>query len=380
MREMIKIYQHRPYSIPIVAVYVMWFGILMGCQSAEKETPKYIDQIGPSASVVELDDAKDVSRNPMIKFLFSEPMDRESVESSFSLYAIDAEENAIASEIPITFSDCNVIWNANLDVVSFQPIDPLKNIAMYHATIGTTALDLTGNALIEPLSFNFSTLDDTPSVISLSPSNGSVGIEYESEIIVKFSHLMDKENVEKAFRFTGKTGVVTGSFEWNVPYGFSFYPSTTLDNYANYNVDISSIATGRLGTPLRDPYTGGFRTKGTINLINNDDIDISLGQRTSSPIVITTAPINATVTSLVVNYNILRRPFTGADLEIFMNDFMIRLRTGPQWQDIAETIPILDNFEGYSVNGTWNLQVDHISGSYFGYAGTINSWDITITY
>ena len=80
---------------------------------------------------------------PSIVIVFSEPMDRTSVEQAFSLSpAMDG-----------TFS-----WSVDSRTVTFTPSRPLQGGTDYFVVVDTGARDLAGNALVQSATFQFATV------------------------------------------------------------------------------------------------------------------------------------------------------------------------------------------------------------------------------
>ena len=91
--------------------------------------------------------------SPIIRISFSKPMDRASVERAFS----------ISGGVNGTFQ-----WSSDSRSVTFLPSGALQAGTSYTVVLATTATDLAGNQMLNPLTYQFSTAAAPPTGLALS--------------------------------------------------------------------------------------------------------------------------------------------------------------------------------------------------------------------
>jgi hypothetical protein len=91
--------------------------------------------------------------SPIIQITFSKPMDRASVQRAFS----------ISDGMNGTFQ-----WSSDSRSLTFLPSRALQAGTTYTIVLGTTATDLAGNQLLDPLTYQFSTVAAAPSGLALA--------------------------------------------------------------------------------------------------------------------------------------------------------------------------------------------------------------------
>jgi Bacterial Ig-like domain/Periplasmic copper-binding protein (NosD) len=91
--------------------------------------------------------------SPIIRISFSKPMDRASVERAFS----------ISGGMNGTFQ-----WSSDSRSVTFLPSGALQAGTTYTVVLATTATDLAGNQMLNPLTYQFSTAAAPPTGLALS--------------------------------------------------------------------------------------------------------------------------------------------------------------------------------------------------------------------
>lgn len=109
------------------------------------------DRIAPTVTdTFPTDGAEDLAQDTVVVVTFSEPMDPGTVEHAFLMKQGSAEVKG-------SFG-----WNDTNDEVTYTPAHPLAYGKTYVVTISQAALDLAGNALAEPLSLAFRTIEPPP--------------------------------------------------------------------------------------------------------------------------------------------------------------------------------------------------------------------------
>src|SRR5437016_1800872 len=91
--------------------------------------------------------------SPIIQITFSKSMDRKSVEGAFS----------VSGGVNGTFQ-----WSSDSRSVTFLASGALQAGTTYTVVLGTTATDLAGNQMLDPLTYHFSTAAAPPAGLALS--------------------------------------------------------------------------------------------------------------------------------------------------------------------------------------------------------------------
>ena len=97
--------------------------------------------------------ATNATRSPIIQITFSKSMDRKSVEQAFS----------ISGGVNGTFQ-----WSSDSRSVTFLASGALQAGTTYTVVLATTATDLAGNQMLNPLTYQFSTAAAPPAGLALS--------------------------------------------------------------------------------------------------------------------------------------------------------------------------------------------------------------------
>ena len=83
----------------------------------------------------------------------------------------------------------------------------------------------------------------------------------DSQIEIAFNQPMEKASVEASFSFTGLTGNIAGSFEWNDKFSLmTFKPAAMLERDATYTVALSGQARSKGGVTLGTDSNASFHT------------------------------------------------------------------------------------------------------------------------
>ena len=174
---------------------------------------------------------------------FSEPIDPATIA---------AVELRDASSVVVP---ANASYNAASNTVTLTPISPLASSTLYTVVVRGGATDprikdVAGNALAQDVSASFTTLasDVTPpTVIAVSPANGSAGFVRTANVTATFSEAMDAATI------SGTTVVLRDAANAivaaTVTYSAStrmvtLNPTPTLGSGANYTVVIIGGAAG----------------------------------------------------------------------------------------------------------------------------------------
>ncbi|MCU1271658.1 MAG: hypothetical protein JWN74_2952, partial [Acidobacteriaceae bacterium] len=142
-----------------------------------------------------------------------------------------------------------ITHDASNTIFTFTPSSPLAITTVYSATITTGAQDLFGNALASDFVWSFTTAangcNPPPTVRSVIPPNGSVGVCSNSVVTATFSEAMNVSTVNTT-TFTvspGVSGTITHDASDTV---LTFTPSSPLA--------VSTVYTGTITTGVRDLF------------------------------------------------------------------------------------------------------------------------------
>ena len=174
-----------------------------------------------------------------ITVTFSKPMNNASAQSAFFTS-------------PVTTGSFS--WGGNN--MTYIPISNLAYNTTYNVTVGTGAMDSTGNNMLSSYSWRFTTVSDImpPSVFNNSPTGINAAIA--SRINVTFSEAMNKPTAESSFSTLPAT---TGSFSW-MGNTMIFIPVSNLAYNTTYNVIIGTGAKDSAGNSMTSSYTWPFTT------------------------------------------------------------------------------------------------------------------------
>ncbi|MBN8227295.1 Ig-like domain-containing protein [Corallococcus macrosporus] len=179
---------------------------------------------------------------------FSEPVQTASLQVSFSPPA------ALAAPI----------WEEGHTQVTIKPESSLAEDTTYTVTI--QGVDLAGNSLGGVDSFSFTTTgtqpDTTPpSILSTTPTHGSIGIERKPTVKVTFSEPMDKASTEAAISFTTPSGFTPGEFSWNATSTeVSFSSNSEFAHGVSVAWRVANTARDTAGNTLSTDTSKNFRT------------------------------------------------------------------------------------------------------------------------
>jgi len=151
---------------------------------------------------------------------------------------------------------------------TFTPPGALALNTIYTATITTGAQDTFGNALASSYGWTFKTSAAAcapPSVVSVAPPNGAVGICPNTLVVATFSEAMNSSTINTTtFTLTapGPTTVI-GTVSYFSSYVATFTPSSPLALDTLYTATITTGAEDLGGDPLASNYVWTFTTSAT---------------------------------------------------------------------------------------------------------------------
>lgn len=201
-------------------------------------------------------DVEGVPPSTQIAAAFSEPMDRSSVEASFSYTDGTSVYGA---------TDGTVTWNPPSDLFSFRASRILSFEGRYTVTLnGSIARDNAGNLLSdgagETWSFTVAAQPDTtpPYIRGSSPYNAQKNVSRTARVSIVFSEAMDKESVVAAMGITGAAAL--GDFRWPNDATVDAMTVIPMEYHASYTVYVLTSATDLAGNPLHEPDEIAFTT------------------------------------------------------------------------------------------------------------------------
>jgi uncharacterized protein (TIGR02145 family) len=190
--------------------------------------PPVITGISPVA------DADSIFVTSGVTVIFSEPMNRLSVESNF-LIANDADS-------PVKV-DGSFTWDNENIAFTFKPYGSLEEGTTYHFTVKSEASDLGNVAMGETKTYSFTTIPSaSPEIVDFGPTDGETKVAVTTCIFVDFSEPVDIATVnENTFSVNGSGVNVKGSYEFlNQNSRIVFRPENLLSFSTSYSVALTS--------------------------------------------------------------------------------------------------------------------------------------------
>jgi hypothetical protein len=215
----------------------------------DTEPPSVVSTVPAAAST-------NVPTSVQLSVLFSEEMDKASVEAAFSVTP------AVS---------CSYLWDSAGKRLHCLPSVLLAPGASYVATVSAAAKDLAGNALASPSSSAFSTaaLPDTtpPSVVAMSPAQGAIGVDTLATMSVSFSEPMKTMETEGAFVAISRAPFgtfpvpVVGSMQWSTDgKTLTFTPGSPLLHDRMVTFWVATGAKDLAGNALPAQVSASFHT------------------------------------------------------------------------------------------------------------------------
>lgn len=209
-------------------------------------------------SVTPANGAANVEITQNVVLVFSESMDKTSVQSAFSMKTSGADVPG------------SVAWSSQDTVMTFTPSSPLSYSSRFYANVTTAAKDVAGNSLPSAFSSSFTTksMSDTtpPYVTSVYPQSGSSGVPTLPTVIVSFSELMDTDLTSDAFHLSSSMGEVAGSVQWSdLDTTLIFTPSADLATSTQYMITVTTAAADAFGNKMSQSFTSTFTTAASVS-------------------------------------------------------------------------------------------------------------------
>jgi hypothetical protein len=224
------------------------------------------------ASTVPQNGASSVALTATVSAVFSEALDPLTI--STSTFLLKRGATAVAG---------SVSYSGNTAV--FTPSAALLNNTEYTATLTTAVTDLSGNILIQPKVWTFTTVSSTdgvaPVVVSVVPANTASAISASANVSATFSEPMNAGTIT-ASSFTLSQGAtpVAGAVTYSGTTA-TFNPTNNLGIGLLYTATITTVAKDVAGNALAAAYVWTFTTSA-----NPDG---------TAPTVVATVPANGAV-------------------------------------------------------------------------------------
>lgn len=224
------------------------------------------------ASTLPLNGASQVAVNATISAVFSEAID----PTTLSTASVLLKRGATAITGTVSHSG---------NAVVFTPTVALANNAEHTVTITSAVTDLSGNILLQPKVWSFTTVSSTdaiaPIVVSVIPANTASAIAVSANVSATFSEAMNAGTISTS-TFTLKQGatVVPGAVTYS-GLTASFNPTSNLVVNTIYTASITTGARDAAGNSISTDYVWTFTTSAAPDL--------------TAPTVISSIPVNGAV-------------------------------------------------------------------------------------
>ena len=283
-----------------------------GCSDPDKSgnptvTPPTVTSVAPISGAV------DVCPSTAVTATFSTAMNPSSINGS--TFTVTGPTAAVAGVVS---------YDASSDTATFTPSSALAVSTLYTATITTGAIDEYGIALTSNFVWTFTTASSAcapPTVISVTPPTGAVGVCTSSAVTATFSQAMNPSTINTTtFTLTGPgttpvAGVVT-------------YAASTATFTPSSPLALSTLYTATITTGAKDPSG--------IALANNFVWTFTTGSTSCAPpTVISAAPPNG-ATAICPN-TLVTATFSEAMKSSTINTTTFTL-TGPGTTPVAGTV------------------------------------------
>lgn len=189
-----------------------------------------------------------VDANSTIFVSFSQDMNREATENSFSL-------STNAGPVDGVFR-----WVGN--TMEFVPSGVLDRAGFYNYRVDSNrAENSNGVNLLDDYSASFSFGTDTnrPSVVSIQPSPGASGVATTADIVIEFSEAVNPASVYAAISTVPEMNLqYTAAVIDNGGSRFTLTPAQVLQNGVNYSVSLDTSVEDLDGNTLVQSYSTSF--------------------------------------------------------------------------------------------------------------------------
>ena len=236
-----------------------------------------------------------------VSILFTQPMDRESVEKAFivdpPVEGIFYWGNYTTEPMYGLFANEKSGYNLGATITTFSKVTSMSYAFAkkdsypdkeYKITIGTAAKDTAGIYLRFPFEYSFKTVQSysTQNGILTAPVHGDIDVsplDYSySGITVTFPRRMDKQSVEMK---THLTPPMNATFLWPDENILRIYTGGPFLSDTTITVIIDKSAKGKDGVPIGQDFNFSFRTA-ALNITNTNPSNGQLFTSQTDPITI----------------------------------------------------------------------------------------------
>jgi hypothetical protein len=247
-----------PYTATITTGATDQYGIALASNFSWTFTTGSNPCLPPTViSVTPPSGAAAVCPNTVVTAAFSQAMNPATINAT--TFTLTAGTPPVAVTGVVTYAG---------STATLTPPGALALNTTYTATITTGAQDTFGNALASNYGWTFKTSAAAcapPSVVSVAPPNGAVGICPNTLVVATFSEAMNASTINTTtFTLTapGPTTVI-GTVSYLSSYVATFTPSSPLALDTLYTATITTGAEDLGGDPLASNYVWTFTTSAT---------------------------------------------------------------------------------------------------------------------
>ncbi len=208
-------------------------------------TPISIESVTPA------NNATNIPTNTTVQITFSEPVRNDTINSS-SVYLRQSGNGVNA----------NISVSQDGRIVTLTPTLPLTDSSLYNVFVTTNVKDRNGLSLANQFTSNFTTADETaPTVVSISPTNGTNDIALNANIIITASEALDTTlNFGNLVQVSSTQGNISGTATLDQTGKIiTFVPSGLLES-TNYSVSVSGLK-DLVGNTQTQTFTSSFQTR-----------------------------------------------------------------------------------------------------------------------
>jgi len=241
----------------------IWFMALLlvafstGCNDPDKNAGALHGLVPPTVTAVAPpNNAVGACPNTIVTATFSEAMNPATINGT--TFTVSGPGGAAVTGV--------VTYVASSDTATFTPSSTLALNTAYTGTITTGVRDMFGNAMTSNFVWTFTTGSTTcqpgpPTVISVAPPNGSVGICPNAVAVATFSEAMNPATINTTTFTLAGASAVTGVVTYDaVSHAATFTPSSNLALSALYTATITTGAQDLFGNPLASNFVWSFTT------------------------------------------------------------------------------------------------------------------------
>jgi len=231
-------------------------------------TAGVIDTVSPKVTTVPADKATGVPMNTNVVFIFSEPMNPASLNSS----TIVVTNNGMPVSGNITLNRINT-------GATFLPFSNFLPNSLVNVALSSRVTDMAGNRIVGSggvgndfiSSFTTASTTDTisPSIVSINPPNGAAGIDPHTTVSVTFSEPINPVTVNSE-TFTISVGGVrqSGRISFSGQNTIvTFTPDQTFPTLSLVAVTLLPGISDMAGNFITSTFTSSFTTRGEPRLV-----------------------------------------------------------------------------------------------------------------